>query len=252
MMIIVGMMKEAGFFEWILTLVLRVRNLTGAKMFAVVMGTSAIFSCLMDEVTSIIVMIMVILNMCDFLEIDPVPLVTSSVIATNIGSAATVLGNPVGILIAARGQLSFEDFIVHAMPVSIVVLIFVIFIIRFWYRGYINDLTKKLEEYQHDKSFLYLISIPPDMRTRISIFIFGMTIFLIALHKRLELLLDLKENTLLIMIPVISAGIVMLYRHDKARHYIEHEVEWPSVLFFMFLFAQPCTELDFCPALFFK
>jgi Na+/H+ antiporter NhaD/arsenite permease-like protein len=61
---------------------------------------------------------------------------------------------------------------------------------------------------------------------------------LIALHKRLEILLGLQENTLLIMIPIISAGVVMFYRHDKARDYVEKEVEWNSLLFFMFLFAQ--------------
>ena len=125
MMIIVGMMKDAGFFEWIITMVLRVKNLTGVKMFAILMVASAVFSGLMGEVASIIVMIAIILNICDFLEIDPLPLVISSVIATNIGSASTVLGNPVGVLISARGQLSFEDFITHALPLSAVVMLFV-------------------------------------------------------------------------------------------------------------------------------
>jgi Na+/H+ antiporter NhaD/arsenite permease-like protein len=192
----------------------------------------------MDEVTSIIVMTAVILNISDFLEIDPLPLVISSVIATNIGSAATVLGNPVGVLIAARSKFSFEDFITHALPLSAVILFLAIVILSFWYKNYIKQLDEKLEPYQDDKSFLYLISIPPDLRTRISIGIFGVTICLIAMHKRLEMFLGLESNTLLIMFPVISAGIVMLYRRDKARHYIENEVEWASLLFFMFLFAQ--------------
>jgi len=238
MMIIVGMMKEAGFFEWLITLLLRVKKLTGAKMFIIIMLTSAFFSGLMDEVTSIIIMTTVLLNICDFLEIDPVPLIVSSVIATNIGSASTVIGNPVGVLIAARSKLSFEDFIVHALPLSVFVLVFAVLFLFYWYRNYIKELNEKLIPYQEDKGFLYLISVPPDMRTRISMFIFCMTIFCIALHKRIEMLFGLEENTMLIMIPIIFAGIVMMYRHDKARHYIEHEVEWPSILFFMFLFAQ--------------
>ncbi|MFH1359639.1 MAG: SLC13 family permease [Candidatus Omnitrophota bacterium] len=238
MMIIVGMMKEAGFFMWLITVVLRVRNLTGTKMFTIMMIASAVFSGLMGEVASIIVLVTVILNICDFLEVDPTPLIISSVLATNIGSASTVLGNPVGVLIAARGHLTFEDFITHALPLSTVVLLVTIVVLCFWYKNYIRELTQKLKEYQGDASFLYLISIPPDARTKISMVIFGITIFLISLHKRLELLLRLEENTLLITIPVIFAGIVMLYRHDKARHYIEKEVEWPSLLFFLFLFAQ--------------
>ncbi len=238
MMIIVGMMKDAGFFEWLITLVLRVKNLTGKKMFAILMVGSAIFSALMGEVASILVMVMVILNICDFLEVDPLPLVIASVLATNIGSASTVLGNPVGVLIAARGNLSFEDFIIHALPLSALVLAATISLMFVWYRKYIKLLNDRIQPFGEDKGFLYLISVPPDFRTKVSIGIFLVTIVLIGLHKRLEMLLNIEHNTLLIMTPVIAAGIVMVYRHDRARHYIEREVEWPSLLFFMFLFAQ--------------
>lgn len=238
MMIIVGMMKDAGFFAWLLTLVLRVRRLTGTKMVLILMSLSAVFSGLMGEVASIIVMTLVILDISDFLEVNPAPLVIVSVLATNIGSAATVFGNPVGVLIAARGGLTFEDFLVHALPLSTVVLLATMGIVLLWYRHYIRELSVRLNLFQDDKSFLQLISIPPDRRTRISIGIFLATIICVALHKRLEIFLGLVENTLLITIPVLSAGIVMLYRHDRARHYIEKEVEWPSLLFFMFLFAQ--------------
>ena len=238
MMIIVGMMKEAGFFFWLITVLLRINNLDGRKLFLILMLASALFSAMMGEVASIIVMVTVILNICTFLEISPLPLVVSSVMATNIGSAATVLGNPVGVLIAARSSLSFEDFLTHAFPVSVLVLLVSVWILAYVYRRYIGTITELLKEYQEDKGFLYLISIPPDRKTKISMGIFAVTIFLIGLHKRLELMLGLQENTLLIMLPIISAGVVMFYRHDKARYYVEHEVEWNSLLFFMFLFAQ--------------
>ncbi len=238
MMIIVGMMKEAGLFTWLVTLVLRIKNLNGTKLYVLTMLTSAFLSGLMGEVASIIVVVTVILDICDFLEIDPIPLIISSIIATNVGSAATVLGNPVGVLIAARGKLSFEDFLTHALPVSVLALILAVGVVLVYYRKSIAEICDKLKDYQDDKSFLYLISIPPDHRAKVSIGIFAVTILLISLHKRLEMLLGLVDNTLLFMIPVISAGVVMAYRHDKARHYIEHEVEWPSILFFMFLFAQ--------------
>lgn len=238
MMIILGMMKDAGFFLWLVTLVLRIKNLNGLKLYVIIMAASAVLSGIMDEVTSIIIMVTVILDICDFLDVHPVPLLIASILATNIGSASTVLGNPVGVLIAARGGLSFEDFLIHAVPVSAVAFIVSVILICFFFRRNIQEVNGKLSAYQENKSFLYLISIPPDRKTKTSIGIFLTTIILIALHKRLELALNLMDNTLLIMIPVIFAGIVMIYRHDKARHYIEREVEWPSILFFMFLFAQ--------------
>ncbi len=238
MMIIVGMMKEAGFFAWLITMLLRVKKLDGRKLFIITMILSAVFSALMGEVASIIVMATTLLEICYLLDMSPVPLIISSVFATNIGSASTVLGNPVGVLIAARGGLTFEDFIVHALPVSLAVLIITVVLLLWWYREYIREITEKLKIYEEDKWFLKLISLPPDTRTKVSIGIFLATIVLISLHRRFEIFLGLEENTMLMMFPVISAGIVMLYRHDKARIYVEREVEWNSLLFFLFLFGQ--------------
>ncbi len=238
MMIVVAMMKDAGLFEWLITVLLRVKKLTGKKLFIILMLVSAIFSSLMGEVASIMIMVMTILGICELLEIDPVPLVISSIIATNIGSAGTVLGNPVGILIASRSGLSFEDFLIHALPNSTVNLLVIIVVLVFWDRKYIREISKTLSLYTGDEGFMRLISIPSDRKTKISIAIFCVTIFLIALHKRLEVLLGLHENTLLLMFPILSAGIVLIYHHEKSRDYIEKEIEWPSIIFFMFLFVQ--------------
>ena len=238
MMIVVGMMKDAGFFHWLVTMFLRVKKLSGRKFFILLLLVSALLSGLMGEISSIIVMMAVILEICSFLEVDSLPMVISSVLATNIGSASTVLGNPIGILIAARSKFSFENFITFALPVSIVALGLTIFILCVIYKSYLKEISLKLEAHQENKSFLYLISIPPDVRTKISMLIFGVMVLLIGLHRRMEILFRLGENSMLIMIPIIFAGIVMIYRHDKARYYVEREVEWNSLLFFMFLFAQ--------------
>lgn len=237
MMIIVGMMKDAGLFEWIIVRLLCIRRLSATKLFLVIMMLSAVFSSLMGEVASIMIMVMTVITISDLLEVDPVPLVIASVIATNIGSASTILGNPVGILIAARSGLSFEDFLVHALPIAFLNLLIIVGALLVFLRKYIAELSRSLKGFM-DEGFLKLINIPIDHKTRISIWIFAVTIVLIALHKRLELLLGLHENTLLMMFPILSAGIVLMYRHERAREYIEKEIEWPSIIFFMFLFAQ--------------
>ncbi|MFH0731563.1 MAG: SLC13 family permease [Candidatus Omnitrophota bacterium] len=237
MMILVGMMNEAGLIMWIITKLLTVKKITGRKLFVLIMLVSATCTGLMDEVTSIIIMTKIILTICDFFEINPVPLLISSVLATNIGSASTVLGNPIGVLIAARGNLTFEDFLTQALPITIVVLLVTICFLLFWFRKYIAQLNEKLVSLGENKFFLSLISIPADRKVRISIFIFSLTLLSIALHRRIELLFGLEENTLLLMLPIIAAGIVLVYRRDKVRYYVEHEIEWFSLLFFLFLFA---------------
>ncbi|MFH1339310.1 MAG: SLC13 family permease [Candidatus Omnitrophota bacterium] len=238
MMILVGMLNEAGFFLWITTKLLSIKKITGKNLFLLLMTISALFSSLMGEVASIIIMAKIIITISDFFDIDPVPLLISSVLATNIGSSGTVLGNPIGILIAARGKLTFEDFLIQALPITVLVLTVTVAVLFFWFKKYIDRLNQKLLSLEENTFFLSLISIPADKKVRVSILIFAVTLIAIALHHRLELLFGLEENTLLLMLPIVSAGVVMLYRRDKMRYYIEHEVEWPSILFFLFLFAQ--------------
>lgn len=133
MMIVVGMMKKAGLFNWLVAKLL-LMNLGGIRLFIVLMVLSAALSGLTGEVTSIIIMTAAILEISGLLKIDPVPLVISSVLTTNIGSASTLLGNPIGILIALRAGLTFEDFLTRALPLSVVVLVVIIVILILWHR----------------------------------------------------------------------------------------------------------------------
>src|SRR3989338_8780830 len=114
MMVLIGLLKKAGFFAWLVSLVLRIKNLTAGKFLIAVSVLSALLACVVDEVTSIIFIVALIFEICDYFEVDPTPFLIISIFATNIGSSGTVLGNPIGILIAAKSGLTFEDFIFKA------------------------------------------------------------------------------------------------------------------------------------------
>ncbi len=236
MMIVVGMVKETGFFSWLVKRLLAIKKLGGFGLFTIIMISSAALSGLTGEVTSMIVMSAAILDISDMLEIDPIPLIISSVMTTNIGSASTLLGNPIGILIALRGNLSFEDFLTLAMPLSVLVLAVVILTLCVWYRKYLRYITSRLEMLGKEKRTPQNIAF--DSKKIYSIVLFSLMIILIAVHKRLEMTLGIRENELLVVLPIIFAGISLLFCRGKAIFCIEHEVEWRSLLFFMFLFAQ--------------
>jgi len=236
MMIVVGAMKEAGVFHWLVAFLLHRRSLSGLRLFIIIMVLSAVLSGLTGEVTSIIVMVAVILDICRSIKIDPTPLVISSVLTTNIGSASTLLGNPIGILIALRGGLTFEDFLTRALPLALVVLAATIAILCIWYKDYIRDISSRLAAQEKAEGVTRPVSLGSSEMVSVALFV--LMIVLIALHERLETLFGITENGLLIMLPVVFAGLVMFYRPDKARQYVEREVEWSSLLFFMFLFAQ--------------
>jgi Na+/H+ antiporter NhaD/arsenite permease-like protein len=241
MMVIVGLLKESGFFAWIVQLILRLRNLTALKFVIVISFVSALLSTTTSEVVSIIFMVAVIFEICDYFEVNAVPYLIISVLATNIGSAATVLGNPIGILIAAKAGLSFEDFIVKAFPLAVVCLVATIGVVTVWYRASLKELDAHIKEFGANEMLIRLISVPPEKELRVSLGIFGVTLFFIALHHRLELLWKLEPNTIMLTMPLFSSGCVMIWKWRRARDYIEKDVEWWTLLFFMLLFAQAGT-----------
>ena len=236
-MILVGMLNDAGFFYWIITRLIRIKKITGGKLFILIMLLSGILSGLMGEVASIIIMSKIILDICDLIDIDPVPLIMASVFATNIGSSGTLLGNPVGILIAARANLSFEDFMKNAFPITVIVFIVAVAILSLWYRKIIKKMGEKLVPLKENSFFISLITISTDIKTKVSIGIFFAMLMSIFFHRRIEASFGLEENSILMITPIVFAGIALLYRRDRMRHYVEREVEWTSVLFFLFLFA---------------
>jgi len=157
------------------------------------------------------------------------------VLATNIGSASTLLGNPVGVLLALRGGLSFEDFLSFAFPVSLIILLVSIAILLLWYRQYVKEISSKLAL----KDNLAIAgSYVLDKKARASIAVFLLMLLSIAFHKRIEIMFGLENNGALIIAPVIFAGILMMMRKDRALFFVEHGVDWASILFFIFLFAQ--------------
>ena len=241
MMVLVGLLKEAGFFAWIVTLILRIRNLSATKFLVLISLISGLLSCVVDEVTSIIFIVAAIFEICDYFEVDPVPYLIISVLATNVGSAATVLGNPIGILIASKSGLSFEDFIVKAFPLSMACLVITIFITGFWYRKELKKLDEKIKELCPNDMLIKLISVPPEKELKIALGIFAVTLFFISLHHRLELFWKLEPNTILLTMPLLSSGAVMIWKWRRARDYIEKDVEWWTLLFFLLLFAQAGT-----------
>lgn len=241
MMVLIGLLKESGFFAWLTTLILRVPRLTAHRFTIILSVVSALLACAVDEVTSIIFMVAAILEICDYFEVNPVPFVIISVLSTNIGSAGTVLGNPIGILIASKAGLTFEDFLIKAFPIMAICLLVTIVMILYIFRRDIKNLDKQIVAFGANDAFIRLISVPPDRSLMRALFVFGTTLIFIGSHHRLEKFLGLEANTILLVAPLIFAGFVMVWKHERARKYIEQDVEWWSLLFFMLLFGQAGT-----------
>lgn len=236
MMVTVGVLKELGLFTWIIQSVITIPHITGKTFVFIIAVLGAFMACAVDEVTSIVFIATLIFQVCDTLKIKPTPFVIIGVLGTNIGSTGTMLGNPVGILIGQKADppLSFVDFITWSFPIMLVTLTVSILMLMYWYRKEIKLMTERLNDRrQLGLGLGPLVKVP--YKSGLAVLV-GMVTF-IALHHHIEIKLGLAPNTVLIVAPLVIAGLLMLWRHERARHYIEADVEWWTLLFFMMLFA---------------
>ncbi len=135
MMVVVGILRRSGFFRWLLAHGLKLAKFRPNLLLIMILVMAAVMAAMVDEVTSILFVAALVLDFCDFFKVSPVKYIISVVLATNIGSSWTVLGNPIGILIALRSGLTFEDFIKTALPVGLIALAVLIVIVMIWQRG---------------------------------------------------------------------------------------------------------------------
>jgi Na+/H+ antiporter NhaD/arsenite permease-like protein len=236
MMVTVGVLKELGLFTWIIQSVIAIHRITGPMFVVIIAFLGAFMACVVDEVTSIVFVATLIFQVCDTLKVRPVPFIIIAVLGTNIGSSGTMLGNPVGIVIGqnASPPLSFTDFLTWSFPIMLVTLSASVGVLMYWFRRDIRLLSERLDARREMGLGLGpLVEVPYKRGLAILV---GMICF-IALHHWLEGRLGLAPNTVLIVAPLVIAGMLMLWRHERARHYVEADVEWWTLLFFMMLFA---------------
>ncbi len=234
MMIVVGALRDLGLFTWIVQMIVSMPNMTGRKFILTVAVASAFLACAVDEVTSIIFIATLVFQVCNRLKLNPTPYIIICVLCTNVGSAGTMLGNPVGIYIGTRAGLTFQDFIVWAFPIMLVSLCATVCLTLVWYRRELREFDEKFK----DRMSRHLSLVPKvEVPYKRGLALLTITILFIASHHYLEKVLGLDKNSVLLVAPLACSGVIMILRRDRARHYVEREVDWWTLLFFMLLFA---------------
>lgn len=240
MMVIVGYLEEKRFFEVLMDRLVGIIGDKPALVMIFFLVMSALLAALVDEVTSILIMVAIILDYTSRYKINPVPFIVMSIFATNIGSSATVVGNPVGVMIAFNAKLSFIEFLRWATPIAIASLFLTLVIVRIVFKNEIMRLEKTvLDERGKSKEIEEVVRNIPDIR--IPAIVFLATILGLVFHTPLEELLGLEKNSMLLGVPFFFAGIVLFFEREHAREIVERRIDWWTLMFFLIFFASVGT-----------
>lgn len=126
MMTCVAILSETGFFECVAIWIAKAMKGNAVWILVMMLVLTMVFSALLDNVTTIILLAPVTILITQLLEIPSVPFLIMEALASNIGGTATLIGDPPNILIGSKADLSFNHFLVHLSPVVVVIgLVFI-------------------------------------------------------------------------------------------------------------------------------
>ncbi|MBK8858886.1 MAG: ArsB/NhaD family transporter [Opitutaceae bacterium] len=123
MMVIVSIARKSGIFEYLAIRAAKVARGSPAGILALLVLVTAVVSALLDNVTTVLLIVPVTLVICTQLKVPPYPFLLSQVLASNIGGTATLIGDPPNIIIGAQVGLSFNSFVYNLTPVVLIILV---------------------------------------------------------------------------------------------------------------------------------
>ena len=226
MMVMVSIIKRTGLFQY---LAIKISKLAHGNIFYLLFFLSVItgiLSSILDNVTTIILIVPITLAICENLQISPVPLVLSEIFASNIGGAATLIGDPPNIIIGSAAHLSFMDFIINLAPFALILLILLPFFVGLFYKKEMSQNVKeaweKVEKFDEKKA----IEDPVLLKKSLMVFLLTISVFIFHHNLGLEAAtVALAGATLLLLVSNI----------DPAETFLE--VEWSTLFFFIGLFV---------------
>ncbi len=241
MMCLIGHLEEKHFFEYLIAKVVDRIGHRAHLLIAVLMIFSMISAALVDEVTSILFMMATTFHLTKRYQVNPIPFLLMIVFATNIGSSATAVGNPIGVMIALRGQLSFTDFLRWATPLSILTLMITIPLCFLIFRKEITHLAKQMkkEKNESETELAHVHFRKKDIA--ICWILFLGTILALVMHHSIEEMMGLDKNTMLLGISLLAGSIAIFLNAQTARDFFMKRVDWWTLTFFMALFASVGT-----------
>ena len=225
MMVIVSVLKQTGVFDYLaIWAAKRTRGRPFATMVMLVVIT-AVASALLDNVTTVLLIAPVTLLVCDRLGLPPVPFLIAEALASNIGGTATLIGDPPNIIIASRGGLTFNDFMVNLAPIVIILLLAFIGLCRVLFRSAFTYDPERV-------AALMALDERETIKDRGLLLRSGIVLVAVMVGFVAHSVLHIQPS----MVALLGAGALVALSKLDPPEFLE-EVEWPTLVFFMGLFV---------------
>ena len=224
MMAIANILRETGLFRWMAIRAVRLGGGYPFRTLVILATITAVGSALLDNVTVVVLVVPITLFVATSLQISPIPFLVAEILASNVGGASTLIGDPPNVLIASAAGIDFVSFAAHMAPLSVLILVLFLFACRFMFGSEIQAGNRR----QFDPAIFktsQLITDPRLLFKSLVVLAFVLVGFLI--HG----VLQLQPAT----IAMAGAAVLMLWGRQNPDEVLK-DVEWSTLSFFIGLF----------------
>lgn len=226
MMIIMGVIKETGVFQYAAIKTAKIAKGSPTKILLMMFVVTASISAILDNVTTVMIIIPVIILIASELGISPIPFIITQIMASNIGGTATLIGDPPNILIGSAVELSFMDFVFNLTPVIIIISLFSLVIIYYTFHKRMHVSNQRRARIMEYNEKILITNRPLLIKSAIvmSVLMVGFVI---------QEFIHLNSAT----IAMTSALILLILSNRKeVEHIITQSIDWVSLFFLIGLF----------------
>ncbi|MBI5252362.1 MAG: anion permease [Desulfomonile tiedjei] len=227
MMIIVGVLKVSGVFQWLAYKSFQVAKGNIFFLASALCVVTAVTSAFLDNVTTMLLLTPVTMEIAVVLGVSPFVFLLPEILASNFGGTATLIGDPPNIMIGSFAGITFNEFVINLTPVVIAVMVAQIIYNKFLYgsdyrKAKVEDVPKMIaflkEKYKiTDAKVLTLGGI-------VLLIVIGMFILHGVFHMEVS------------VAALFGAALIVLLTKADIVELLEKEIEWPSLVFFIMLF----------------
>ncbi|AUN02152.1 ArsB/NhaD family transporter [Clostridium botulinum] len=224
MMIIVNITKRTGVFEYIAIKAAKFSKGNPIKILILFSVITAVLSGVLDNVTTVLLIVPVTLVITKTLEIDPIPFLMCEIFASNIGGTATLIGDPPNLMIGSAAGLSFLDFVKNLAPVIIIILTVTLLGIRQLYKN-------SMKTSEEDKKKIMALDESKAIRDMSLMKKCLTVLFLTLIGFLTHSYLGFESATI-----AIAGSAILLAISKVEPDEILQETEWGTIFFFIGLF----------------
>jgi Na+/H+ antiporter NhaD/arsenite permease-like protein len=224
MMVIVSVLRRTGVFEYLAIWCAKRSRGRPYRLMVTLTVLTALSSAFLDNVTTVLLFAPVTLLVCERLGLQPAPYLIAEVLASNIGGSATLVGDPPNIIIASRGDLSFNDFLIHMAPWVVVLMVIFCLLCRWMFRAAFHFDPERVESVMSLNEREEITDQPLLVK---SLVVLAGVVLAFVLHPVLH-----YEPS---VVALLGAGILVLVTSVTTGEALA-DVEWPTLAFFAGLF----------------